>query len=93
MHQLTFIYNQNFTGLRYTTTNNSESIDGYSIGNLQIHYQYEKKKLKHNHNENLRYDIYASLNNIWNVNYEVIRFRPMPRRNFQIGISIFFNKK
>jgi iron complex outermembrane receptor protein len=89
----TFQYNQNFTGLRYISTDNSTSIDGYSIGNLEIHYQSRNEDRNQNQKKKLRYDIHASLNNIWNVNYEVIRFRPMPRRNFQIGISIFFNKK
>ncbi len=89
-----FQYNHNFTGLRYTTTTNSESINDYSISDLVVHYQHLKKKFKrHDDRKQLNYDIHASLNNIWNVDYEIIRFRPMPKRNFQIGISIFFNKK
>ena len=86
-------YVQGFTGLRYITTDNAESIDGYSIGNFIVHYQHQKKGAKYDDKKRFRYDMHASVNNIWNVNYEVLRFRPMPRRNFQIGISIFFYKK
>lgn len=89
-----FQYFQNFTGLRYTSTNNSETIDGYSIGNLVIHYQHQKTNFKkYDHNKQLHYDFHVRLNNVWNIDYEVIPFRPMPKRNFQIGISIIFNKR
>jgi vitamin B12 transporter len=90
----TIHYIQGFTGARYTTTTNSESVNGYSIGHLGIHYIGSHKDFDSDDNKkNLNYDIHISLNNIWNVNYEIIEFRPMPRRNFQIGVSIIFNKK
>ncbi len=76
-------YSQHFIGKRFTTTNNSRSLDRYSTGDVMIRYHFYKKARFHWH---------FKLNNIWNVDYQVIESRPMPRRNFQTGISIIFNK-
>jgi len=79
-----FKYNQQFVGRRYITTSNSDWLSGYSIADILANYNFQYKKIKIN--------IYSRINNLWNVNYEVVQSRPMPRRNFQIGVSIGVNE-
>ena len=37
-------------------------------------------------------NVYFQVNNIYNENYQILLYRAMPLRNFQVGFSIKFNK-
>lgn len=78
-------YNQTFTGYRFTTSDNSNALPPYWLGNAQVSYQSICKKLT--------LKIFLQANNIWASSYQVVQNYAMPLRNFQVGLSINFNKK
>ncbi len=77
-------YNHTVVGEAYDASDNNENsiIDSYNIASLGLSYTQKYNKLS--------IGISAQVNNIWDRDYVVIRFRPMPRRNFLIGITIKF---
>ncbi|HXS37649.1 MAG TPA: TonB-dependent receptor [Flavipsychrobacter sp.] len=76
---LLFNYNHTYTGYRFITTDESEYLDPYQTGNLQL--QYNCYIAHHN------VQIIAQCNNVWNQHYEVVAFRPMPGINWLIGLK------
>lgn len=80
-----FNYTQIYTGLRYTTTDNSEYIDPYAVGNLIIGKTFASTFFK----------IFTELkvNNIWNFPYQPIPWVAMPGRAYYINIQLEFNNK
>ena len=81
--KISFTINQNYTGYRYTATDNSEYLKPYMLTNSYFSYTILLK----NYNLNL----FVALNNILNVQYQVMLNRAMPLRNYQTGILIKFN--
>ena len=78
--QVSFNYNHTYTGYRFTTTDESEYILPYQTGNVQLMY-----------NTAIRYhslQLTAQCNNIWNEQYQVVTFRPMPGVNWLIGFKV-----
>lgn len=78
-------YMHRFTGMRFTTADNSSSIQGFQTGAVGI-------------NQSVKFlgitaKFWFECENIGNVSYEVIEYRPMPGRNFRGGISIGFHKE
>lgn len=75
-------YNHTYTGYRYTTTDESQYITPYQTGNIYLSYThlYHQKELK----------LSLQCNNIWNEKYEVVNLRPMPQRNWAMGLGITF---
>lgn len=81
---LAVTYRQTYTGYRYTSTDNTEYLEPYSIGSIYASYKYSFKNYSAN--------IFAQVNNLFNENYQVLLNRAMPLRNYQAGISIQFNQ-
>lgn len=79
-NNLQLSYHHIFTGERFTTADSSQKLPFFSIGNLSIH-----QKIKHLH-------LQCQLNNLWNVSYQQIAFRPMQMRNFMFVINYEFNR-
>lgn len=77
-----FAYNQSSTGKRYTTRDNSESLPGYSLGNI-----YLRKILVRNRHS---IDMGLAVNNIWDVDYQSVQYNPMPGRHMEINIIYKF---
>lgn len=78
------MYSHSYTGYRFTTVDNTSWLNPYFIGNLKLSYSY----LFHQTN----FDAFFSVNNLFNSKYTVVSNRPMPLRNFELGLSIRFNK-
>jgi vitamin B12 transporter len=76
-------YMHNYTGWIYTQADNAAFIDPYWLGNMVFSKTFIKGKNG--------LDVLFKINNIWNKAYQVIAFRAMPGRNFEMGISIHFN--
>jgi len=76
---------QVYTGLRYSDDLNtpSQEVNSFTIGNLILSDSFSYKKLT------VKFNFY--LNNLWNSDYQVIQWYPMPRRNFMAGITFRFN--
>ena len=83
--KITFYYNYNYTGYRFTSTDNTSWLMPYQISNLKVSTFFDFTKTK--------FIIFASCNNLLNKNYVVVSNSPMPLRNFEIGLSFQFTKK
>jgi vitamin B12 transporter len=81
----TLIYMHNYTGWVYTQADNEAFIEPYWLGNLIFSKTYSIK--------NTSVNFLFKMNNIWNKKYQVIAYRAMPGQNFEIGISVQYNKK
>lgn len=69
-------------GQTFTTSDNTLNLNGYHLGQLHFSYLFNKKKIELNTQLNV--------NNIWNMNYQIIAFRPMPLRNVELSLHIRF---
>ena len=74
----------NFTGLRFTTTDHSTSLPAYDLVNITIG---KRLEIMDDHS-----DIFIRCNNITNLDYQAIAWRPMPGRYFEFGLTINFNQ-
>lgn len=73
-------WNTQYSGKVYTTTSNTQQILDYWLNNLR----FNRKIPKWHANLGLK------INNIFNQYYEMIAFRPMPNRNYQLYFNIQF---
>jgi iron complex outermembrane receptor protein len=73
-------YNHSYTGYRFITTDESAWLLPYATGNVQA--SYTTSVYKHNIHLN------AQCSNIWNVQYSVAGFRPMPGINWLAGFRL-----
>lgn len=80
--KLTAYYQLLINGEVFTTTDNNEVLDGYSISNLGLEYLIHEKSIP--------IKIGIKLNNIFNTYYENVAYRPMPNRNIQTFINFKF---
>ena len=78
--RFSFNYNHTYTGYRFTTIDESEYILPYQTGNVQLMYN----TMVGHHSLQLS----AQCNNIWNEQYQVVAFRPMPGINWLMGFRI-----
>lgn len=77
--------NYSFNGFRFVSSDNSVFLPGYSLYSARISW-----------NGKLQYDkisCFAEANNIFDTYYEVIASRPMPGRNYRLGIQYSFVSK
>ncbi len=73
-------YNHTYTGYRFTTIDESQFLDPYHTGNLQLMYTFGKAAYT--------LKAAAQVQNIWNTPYQVISGRPMPGRYFQFSLQL-----
>ncbi|MCD6020057.1 MAG: hypothetical protein K0S53_3178 [Bacteroidetes bacterium] len=79
------LFNQAYTGYRFTSSDNTSWLYPYCIANLKGGYQYAFS--------NVSMEIFGSINNLFNKNYVVIANNPMPLRNYEIGLSMNYHKQ
>ena len=72
----------NHVGMRYTTTDNSSQLPGFTLANLSLSQQLQFK-------EGI-YHLLFQINNIFNTTYQAIAWRAMPMRNYLVGIRFQF---
>jgi vitamin B12 transporter len=82
--KFTVTYFQQYVGYRFTTSDNLEWLSPYHYSSIKLNYELPT--------QNTALKIYLAYNNVFNKNYEVLANRPMPLQNFEIGISIRYNK-
>lgn len=77
-------YQHQWIGKRQTTRDNNEAeaAPAYQVAQLLVAHQFTFAK------NNLR--LQMTIANLWNQNYEVIAFRPMPGRTFELGVVFDF---
>ena len=79
-NRFSFNYNHTYTGYRFTTVDESEYILPYQTGNVQLMYS---TTMGHH-----SLQLSGQCNNIWNEQYQVVAFRPMPGINWLMGFRI-----
>ena len=72
-----------YSGSVYTTTDNSDSLAGYVVGNLGLDYNWPTKA-------NIKFISGLKVNNVFNKSYQNVAYRPMPNRNFQLQLITKF---
>jgi len=82
--KFSFTYSYNYIGSRFTNAENTEYVNGFPISNIILSKEFGFQKFS------LNLDLH--INNIWNKEYEVMQYYPMPKRNFEVGLKISFNK-
>lgn len=75
-------YRQHLCGKRYITSDNSQSLDAFTTGDLRIGKDFGGK-LK-------GLSVYVSADNLWNAQYQNIAWRPMPGRSYTGGVRYEF---
>ena len=78
-------FNHSYTGLRYTTSDNTSSLSPFSLDNFEA-----GKVFKTN---SISFRFFLKINNIFNSDYQSVLNRPMPLRSYNAGISFTFQKK
>jgi vitamin B12 transporter len=75
-----------YTGLQYTSSDNLNVLSSYIVANCQITKQFQIK--------NINFNALLGINNIFNSNYQAVAARPMPLRNYSLGLTTsIINKK
>lgn len=74
-----FLYN----GSVYTTTDNSDGLPSYTLGNLGLDYHWGNIS-------KIKFILGIKVNNLYNKNYQNVAYRPMPNRNFQLQLITKF---
>jgi iron complex outermembrane receptor protein len=77
-----FILNAAFTGQRFVTADNEESLPEYLLLNLRLGKSFRKGKFI--------FKGHANINNVLNTNYQSIENKAMPGINYLIGITISY---
>jgi iron complex outermembrane receptor protein len=78
-----FSYNHDFTGIRYTSSDNEEWLPAFHLGDVAIHYFYRLSAYQLGLN--------LGVENIWNTRYQILANRPMPLRYVRAGLTLSFN--
>lgn len=79
-NHFTLVFFQQYAGYRFTTSDNRQWLNPYHLSSLKFNYSTQIKKVK--------LVLFAAANNLFNASYVVIAGRPMPLRNYEIGITL-----
>ena len=82
---MSILYNNNYTGYRFTTTDNTSWLNPYYIANVKCSYNYSFSTVN--------MELFCSINNLLNKNYVVVQNTPMPLRNYEVGLCMNYHKK
>jgi iron complex outermembrane receptor protein len=83
-HGFTLYYQHSLTGITFTTTDNKSAIPSYHIANAGC-----SKSIKI---RNCNSTAFLNVMNLFDTNYQVIAYRPMPGRWFMAGLNIQITK-
>ena len=80
-------YLHQWTGRRFTTSDNLERLNSFNIGNLLAQWNFRARFFP---KQITGAGIDLRLENIWNSPYQVIAYRPMPGFSWRLGFSLHF---
>jgi iron complex outermembrane receptor protein len=78
-----------YTDLRFTTRDHTEFLPSYHLLNVAL--GNEQRFVLNNHNYLL--NVFFRANNVLNAQYQSVAWRPMPGRNFSVGLSVTWIKQ
>jgi iron complex outermembrane receptor protein len=76
------LYQHQFEGMRYISSDNTQALPSFQIGRVALGYDYSFTRHV--------IGISASLDNIFDAEYQMIAWRPMPGRSFMINLTYQF---
>ncbi|MBS3913745.1 MAG: TonB-dependent receptor plug domain-containing protein [Bacteroidetes bacterium] len=79
-----FTANTKYTGIRFTTTDNSSFLPEYWITDISV---YRNISLRNHHTD---LDLGFTCENVWDQWYQVMPGRPMPMRGYKLTIKLNF---
>lgn len=82
---LTVFVQSNYTGIRYTLSDNTQRLPGYFLADAGIRINIKTG--------NFSNQLFFSCRNLLNSTYEVVAWRPMPLRSWHAGIQFFISKQ
>ena len=77
-------FNHSYTGLRYTSSDNTSYLSPFSLDNLEADKIFTTKSVS--------FRIFLRIGNVFNSGYQSVLNRPMPLRSFNTGLSFTFIK-
>lgn len=83
--EIRLLFNSNYTGYRFTSTDNSSWLEPYYLANLKLSWAYQYT--------NFKGEFFGSINNLFNKDYMVVQNVPMAMRNYEAGITLQYHKK
>jgi outer membrane cobalamin receptor len=69
-----------YVGYRFTTSDNSQWLNPYQISSLRFNYSINFKVAA--------LTVFGACNNLFDKNYTILSGRPMPLRNYEMGITL-----
>ena len=73
-------YTHQYTGKRYTSTDNKNALSAFQTANVLFSKTLRSKEFE--------FMLSVGMDNIFNSRYYMVESRPMPRRNYKVGIII-----
>ncbi|GAB4313049.1 MAG: TonB-dependent receptor [Bacteroidales bacterium] len=74
-----------FTGLRYTTQDHTATLPAYTVSNLSVIWSSGLKPVPAT--------LALTMNNIFNIEYEVVKYYPTPGRWFEFSVKVIIKSK
>ena len=78
--QVDLMFYHQYSGYRFTSSDNLTWLSPYNVSSLRANYKMKFKELD--------LTVFGACNNLFNTNYSVMSGRPMPLRNYELGVSI-----
>lgn len=80
----TVVFNHAFTGSRYTDADNTQWIEGFVVADLRLEHWFIKNQA--------HFGITVCINNLYDTEYQLMPYRPMPGRWFTTGVKFIHSK-
>lgn len=81
--KLFLLYGHQYTGIRYTTSDNKSSLPAYQLSYVTVGYEHAIRK----HTIGLNFTV----DNLFDKDYQSLAWRPMPGRSFLLNLNYQFN--
>lgn len=81
---LTLLLTQSYTGYRFTSTDNSTWLDPYYLANAKLAYRRSFGTVL--------IELFGAVYNLFDRPYMAVANRPMPLRNYEAGISLYYHQ-
>ncbi len=76
---LSLQYTHGYTGYRFTTLDESQYLQPYSLGHLRLGWE--------GHHQRRSWQVKAQILNLWDADHQLAAHRPMPGRHYMLGIQ------
>ncbi len=75
-------YRHNFVGKVFTSPSNIQSLPAFSLGDLSVSRTFKF--------DQWHFSAFTKVHNLWDTDYQMVQYYPMPGRNFEVGLGFGF---